>query len=301
MHFVLSYALIALILVGVILAVSIQDLTYRKKEVFSLSEQTMEQSVNNIEDRFTEFSNLIQNISNNDNLKEIQRNDELNFYSSYKLMQELQNQCYMNSFVDAIYVMLPEMDQIIGSDGIISNTEFFHSIRYDSGEENYKSWMENMQNTSSRVGHVRLEKVRIGSDKQNVIIYSQPLVVSSSNLLGKGMIFLYISESRLHSLVANSEEMLEFSMSISDRDQERIMLLSASQGSDVNMLGDTFSISRTSNSGKHYSCVFSESIVLKQWYEAFLLTFSFILISVLAVATLCVFLHAEAITRLSIW
>lgn len=197
LRFILSYFVILMILMAVMLVVSVQSLSQRREDSLQLSERGMEQSVNNIEDRFSEFSNIVQNISTSENLRSVQRSDGSSYHAAYKLTAELQNQAFLNSFVDTIYVLLPSQDLIIGSDGIISNTEFFHRIRYNSSTGSYESWLDNVRSLEENSGQVILENVRIGSDEQNVILYSQPLVASSSNLSGEGQVFLYLSESQL--------------------------------------------------------------------------------------------------------
>lgn len=284
LHFILSYFVILAVLMAVVLAVSIQNLMQRQRTDLSLSEQAVEQSIANIENRFTEFSNLVQNISVSENLREIQREQSSSFYASYKLVQDLQNQCYLNSFVDAIYVMLPEEDTVIGSDGIVTNTKFFYRIRYGSSDGAYEEWLEGMQNAREYSGRVRLEQVRIGSDETKVIMYSQPLVATAANPMGKGQVFIYISEERLRSLIVNSREIISFGMSVSPMG-ESIQLIDSPGEPE----GKTFPVFRSSNSGTEYSSVLSESAILKGWYEQFLLTFTFIALASLVAALLCIY------------
>ncbi len=282
LHFALSYVLILLVLLLAMLGVSIQNLTQKQKEAFSVLELTMEQSVNNIEDRFTEFSNLIQNISSDENLLKIQNDPEAGYYSFYKLMQKIQNQAYLNSFADAIYVVLPEQEKIIGSDGIISSTEFFHRVRYGVEQGTYQNWLEGILSSQGNSGRVSLERVRVGSDEQSVILYSQPLATTKFSMEDAGQVFIYVSENRLQNLVVNSGEILEFSIGLPRQKEGKIpLIMGAAQDK-------CFSLSKTSGSGKTYECLASESAVLKGWYENLLMNISLILLAFLIAAGLCV-------------
>lgn len=283
LRFILSYFVILVILMTVMLVVSAQSLFQRREDALQLSEREMEQSVNNIEDRFSEFSNIVQNISNSENLRRIQRSDGNAYHAAYKLTAELQNQAFLNSFVDSVYVLLPNEDMIIGSDGIISNTEFFHRIRYSS-TGSYESWLDNVHSLRKNTGQVMLENVRIGSDEQDVILYSQPLVANSSNLSGEGQVFLYVSESQLRSLVVSHGEVVAFQMKGASNGKALPLVPSPEKISD-----NTFSLSVTSDSGRQYQSIYSEDILLQNWYQNFFITVGLVMLAFLIAAVLCVF------------
>ena len=283
-RFILSYFVVLVILMAGMLVVSVQSLAQRREDTLQLSEQRMEQSVKNIEDRFNEFSNIVQNISSSENLQSVQRSSGSSYHAAYKLTDELQNQTFLNSFVDSIYVLLPRQDLIIGSDGIISNTEFFYRIRYDSSTGSYESWLDNVRALEKNSGQVILENVRIGSDVQDVILYSQPLVANSSNLSGEGQVFLYLSESQLKSLVISHGEMIAFQMGGSSNGKS-ISLVSLPE----EVSGDTFSLSVTSNSGRDYQCVFSEYVLFHGWYQYLLVTAGMVLLAFLIAVGLCIY------------
>lgn len=284
LRFILSYFVILMILMAVMLVVSVQSLSQRREDSLQLSERGMEQSVNNIEDRFSEFSNIVQDISTSENLRSVQRSDGSSYHAAYKLTAELQNQAFLNSFVDTIYVLLPSQDLIIGSDGIISNTEFFHRIRYNSSTGSYESWLDNVRSLEENSGQVILENVRIGSDEQNVILYSQPLVASSSNLSGEGQVFLYLSESQLQSLVVSHGEVINFQMGGSASGRA-IQLVSV----PGEVSGDTISLSVTSNSGREYQSTYSEDVLLQSWYQYSFTTAGMVVLAFLIAVGLCVF------------
>ena len=172
---------------------------------------------------------------------------------------------------------------IIGSDGIISNTEFFHRIRYSS-TGSHESWLDNVHSLRKNTGQVMLENVRIGSDEQDVILYSQPLVANSSNLSGEGQVFLYVSESQLRSLVVSHGEVVAFQMKGASNGKALPLVPSPEKISD-----NTFSLSVTSDSGRQYQSIYSEDILLQNWYQNFFITVGLVMLAFLIAAVLCVF------------
>ncbi len=277
-QYILSYGALLLVPVLLIVGMSAKTLKDNQKELISLSQKAFHQSVDNIETRFGEVTNLAQLIADNKNLQNALK--EPDYYDLYQLYHDLEQYCLTNSFIRNIYVLFEQDNVVVGNDGVITNYEHFYRMKYDQGMQQYQLWVLQQSSDLVYTSNLYSDDVRTQFDDTETMLHYTWLVTSGmGNTSRSAQILFFIEEDQLRPLVADQiSGMTSFAVYMNGN--SNVIGLNNMYISDGRNKGE-ISLSQEVASGRQYFCTIQKDYLFKVWYDQLILNIIFLVFACL--------------------
>ncbi|MDD3409173.1 MAG: helix-turn-helix domain-containing protein [Eubacteriales bacterium] len=272
LHFILSYITILLIPILIISVFATHDLRVRQNEALEASQAVLNQSAENIENRFMELTRVASLLSSDDTLARMLGSATPAYYDEYLLYRKLLNFCYANNFLNRCYVAFQKGDEsyVVGSDGTISSIPFFFQISYNRFKTESDVWWQAQRR---QLGQVCIDRMRVGGAWTDVLLMRNPLVQGDGVKTPDSMILMDISLGEIQNLISNPGQLLSYSFT--NQGGETTTLMRSPEEDAQKALHLRY----VSSSGRVHECTLSENTVLAGWRHkllAYALIFSLV-------------------------